>query len=272
MTVKHPVLKYYGSKFRLASWIISYFPAHRHYVEPFGGAANVLLVKEPSRLETYNDLNFAIVNFFRMLRNRPAELVEQIRLTPWSRSEYEYCLEETDDASPLELARKLFYRLTMSFSGQYNTAKGSWRRFNQGSKRLRPATLVENLHAAAERLLHIQIENRDAFRLILETDSPDTLFYLDPPYIFSTRTTRKAYSHEMNDDRHREFADLLYSLKGFVVLSGYPSAIYAELFESKGWQRASKAAQVLGGATKTECLWLNPKTTEALKRSSPQVD
>ena len=82
MTVKHPVLKYYGSKFRLAQWITSHFPAHKHYVEPFGGAANVLLVKEPSKLETYNDLNNAIVNFFRMLRARPDELIEQINLTP----------------------------------------------------------------------------------------------------------------------------------------------------------------------------------------------
>lgn len=264
MTVNHPVLRYYGSKFRLASWVISFFPSHRHYVEPFGGAANVLLVKEPSPMETYNDLNGKIVNFFRVLWTQPDELIEQILLTPWARSEYELCLEEENE-SPLESARRLYYRLMMSYSGQFNTCRGSFRRFNKGSKKMRPVNLVENLKAAAARLYDVQIENRDALRLIRETDSADTLFYLDPPYIFSTRTTSKAYSHEMTNDAHREFAELLYSLEGFVVLSGYPSKIYEELFEKKGWLRSDRQARVLGGAMKTECLWLSPKTVAALE-------
>lgn len=265
MTVKHPVLKYYGSKFRLARWIITHFPAHHHYVEPFGGAANVLLVKEPSVLETYNDLNNHIVNFFRVLREQPNELIKQINLTPWARKEYEYCLDEIEEESPLEAARRLFFRLWMSFSGQYNTAKGSWRRHSHGRRRMRLDIKADNLIAASKRLIPVQIENRDAFRLIRELDSETTLFYLDPPYVFSTRTTSKAYSHEMTDGKHREFAELLYGLKGFVVLSGYPSAIYAELFESKGWIRIDKETQVLGGAKKTECLWLSPRTAKELK-------
>ncbi len=265
MKVKNAVLKYYGSKFRLAEWIIGFFPKqHRHYVEPFGGGGSILLVKEPSGLETFNDLNDKIVTFFRMLRTRPDELIEQIRLTPWARTEYETALEEINDDDPLELARRLYYRLTMSISSQYHTCRGSWRRFNKGTKKMRPANYLENLRAASERLLQIQIENRDAFKLIRETDSVDTLFYLDPPYVFSTRTTSKAYSHEMADDKHREFAELLYSLKGFVVLSGYPSAIYTELFENKGWLRFDKEARVLGGSLKTECVWLSPRTAAAL--------
>lgn len=132
---------------------------------------------------------------------------------------------------------------------------------------MRADYVLDNLKAASERLLHVQVENRDALRLIKETDSDDTLFYLDPPYIFSTRTNSKAYSHEMTNDHHREFAELLYSLKGFVVLSGYPSVIYEELFESKGWVRVDKAAKVLGGATKIECLWLSPRTAAELKLS-----
>ncbi|HEX8249005.1 MAG TPA: DNA adenine methylase [Pyrinomonadaceae bacterium] len=265
MNVKHPVLKYYGSKFRLAEWIITHFPAaHRHYVEPFGGAGNVLLVKEPSRLETYNDLNDKIVNFFRVLRSQPEALIEQINLTPWARIEYENCLIEVEEETPLESARRLFYRLWMSYSGQYRTDRGSWRRFNKGTKRLRPVNMVENMHAASRRLFDVQIENRDAFRLIAETDSVDTLFYLDPPYVFSTRTTSKAYSHEMTNDKHREFAELLYGLQGFVVLSGYPSEIYAELFERRGWLRVDRAAKVMGGATKTESVWLSPRTSRAL--------
>lgn len=224
----------------------------------------MLLVKEPSRLETYNDLNNKIVNFFRVLRSHPEELVTQINLTPWARKEYEYCLDEKEDASPIELARRLFYRLTMSFTGQYNTAKGSWRRHVSDKRLFNVEQRTETLIAASKRLLHVQIENRDAFQLIREMDTPGTLFYLDPPYIFSTRTTSKAYSHEMTNQKHVEFAELLYGLQGFVVLSGYPSAIYEELFEAKGWARVDREAQVLGGAKKTECLWLSPRTSEAL--------
>jgi DNA adenine methylase len=265
MSIKHPVLKYYGSKFRLAQWIISFFPAHRHYVEPFGGAANVLLVKEPSRLETYNDLNSQIVNFFRVLRNQPDELLQQIRLTPWARAEFENCLAEIETDNPIEAARRLFFRLWMSFQSAFLSARGNWRRANGGARSPIRDIRFENLVAASQRLQTVQIENRDAFRLIREMDSPDTLFYLDPPYVFSTRSTKKAYSHEMTNDRHREFADLLYGLKGFVVLSGYPSQIYEELFERRGWARFDKEAVVMGGGKKTECLWLSPRTAAALR-------
>lgn len=117
---------------------------------------------------------------------------------------------------------------------------------------------------AAKRLQLVQIEKRDAFKLIRELDAPETLFYLDPPYVFSTRTVKKAYSHEMDNDKHREFAELLYGLKGFVVLSGYPSAIYEELFQAKGWMRMDKETVAMSGANRTECLWLSPRTVNAL--------
>lgn len=133
MSIKSPVLKYYGSKFRLAKWIISYFPKHRHYVEPFGGAANVLLAKEPSRLETYNDLNDDIVSFFRILRDHPNDLIRRIQLTPWSRREFEYCNDEIDSDNPIENARRLFFRLWMSIQGGV-AKKGSFRRHNKGRR------------------------------------------------------------------------------------------------------------------------------------------
>lgn len=184
MSIKHPVLKYYGSKFRLASWIIEHFPKHRHYVEPFGGAANVLLVKPPSKLETYNDLNGDL--------------------------------------------------------------------------------LPENLFEASKRFLDVQIENRDAIKLITEMDAPDTLFYLDPPYVHSTRVAKKSYSHEMTDKQHREFADVLHDLKGFVILSGYPSKIYEELFERRGWKRSDKESVTIGHTKRIESIWLSPATAAAL--------
>jgi DNA adenine methylase len=267
MGIKHPVLKYYGSKFMLAKWIIEHFPAHRHYVEPFGGAASVLLTKEPSRLETYNDLNGSLVNFFRVLREKPDELVHQINLTPWSRREYEFCLNAIEVDDPIEMARRLFFRLWMNFQGSIRGCNGNWRRHKNGRRALRHDINISNLFEASERLKFVQLENRDAFRLIREFDSPDTLFYLDPPYVLSTRTTKKGYSHEMNDDNHREFAELLYDLKGFVVLSGYPSKLYLESFDARGWLRSEKQAQVIGGGKRTECLWLSPQTADAVFRS-----
>jgi DNA adenine methylase len=266
MKITNPVLRYYGSKFTLAQWIIKYFPAnHRHYVEPFGGAANVLFVKEPSRLETYNDLNDKIVNFFRVLRDEPGELIRLLQLTPWSRSEYINCLEERENETPLESARRLFFRLWMSYSGEYRSSKGNFARHNKGRRPIHLKLKPENLYAASRRLLQVQIECRDALRLIEEMDSPDTLFYLDPPYVFSTRTKSNSYSHEMRDDDHRQFAELLQQLKGFVVLSGYPSSIYKEMFEDKGWIKIEKKARVMGGGFKTEGLWLNRAAARELK-------
>lgn len=264
MKITNPVLRYYGSKFTLAKWIIRFFPEHRHYVEPFGGAANILLIKEPSRLETYNDLNDHIVNFFKVLRNRPKELIRLLQLTPWARTEYERCLEGCPNASPLEQARMLFFRLWMSYSGEFRSSKGNFARHNKGKRAVYLKLKPENLYAAARRLQTVQIEKRDALKLIAEMDSADTLFYLDPPYVFSTRTKSKSYSHEMKDEDHIRFAELLYSLQGFVILSGYPSEIYKELFEDRGWIKCERKARVMGGGSKTEAVWLNPKTSRAL--------
>lgn len=263
MKITSPVLRYYGSKFTLAEWIISFFPAHRHYVEPFGGAANVILIKEPSKLETYNDLNDQIVIFFQILRSKPKELIRQLQLTPWARAEFERCLSGDSTASPLEQARMLFFRLWMSYSGEYRGSKGNFARHNKGR---RPAHLKlnpDNLFKASRRLQTVQIERRDALKLIEEMDSEDTLFYLDPPYVFSTRTKSKSYSHEMTDGDHIRFAELLHNLKGFVILSGYPSAIYEELFEKKGWIKVERKARTMAKTFKTEAVWLNPKTARA---------
>ncbi len=264
MGIKHPVLKYYGSKFMLAKWIIGHFPAHRHYVEPFGGAANVLLIKDPSRLETYNDLNGSLVNFFRVLRERPDELVKKIDLTPWSRKEFEFCLNAPAVEDPIEMARRLFWMLWMSFQGSIKSCTGNWRRHKNGRRALRNDVKISTLFDASERLKFVQLENRDAFRLIREFDAPDTLFYLDPPYVLSTRTTKNGYFHEFTDENHREFAEMLFGLKAFVVLSGYSSKIYEDLFETRGWRRFEKEAQVIGGGKRTECIWLSPRTAEAL--------
>jgi DNA adenine methylase len=264
MSVKHPVLKYYGSKFRLAKWIIEHFPKHRHYVEPFGGSASVLLVKEPSQLETYNDLNGLLVNFFRVLRDRPAELIHKINLTPWSRAEYEFCLFEPTIDDAVEMARRLYFRLWMCFQASMSCARGNFRRHKNGTRPLAKDIKIEDLIEASKRLKYVQFESRNAFQLIKEFDSPDTLFYLDPPYLFETRTSTNAYSHEMTDDDHLAFADTLYQTKGPIILSGYPSKLYADLFEAKGWKKVEKEAPTNAGVKRTECLWLSPTTQARL--------
>lgn len=256
--IKSPVLKYYGSKFRLAKWIIEHFPKHRHYVEPFGGGASVLLLKEPAILETYNDLNGDIVNFFRVLRECPEKLIQQLELTPWARSEYESCLDNSDAPDSVEAARRLYCRLWMSIHGGMVPSKAAFRRHKHRRRSVTKDSRPQHLFDAAQRLRSVVIENRDAFKLISETDSANTLFYLDPPYIGSTRTNKNMYSHEMTDEKHYEFAELLYNLKGFVVLSGYSSPLYFELFEKHGWTRIDKKTTVNGSAARIESLWLSP--------------
>ncbi len=259
MKIKSPALKYYGGKFRLANWIIQFFPKHIHYVEPFGGGASVLLQKEPSLLETYNDLDNNVVNFFRVLRHDAAELVRLIRLTPWARAEYESCLENS--GKPIEDARRFFVRLWMSLHAGTRTSKTAWRRgkgFKSPMKYLKP----ENLYTVAERLWNVQIENRDALKLIAEMDSPTTLFYLDPPYPGSTRSDKNRYTHELTDTNHRQLAELILQLKANVVLSGYQCQLYKELFEDNGWQRIDKSTLANGGIRRIESLWLSPNTSK----------
>jgi DNA adenine methylase len=266
MQIKHPVLKYYGSKFRISKWILQHFPKHRHYVEPFGGAANILLLKEPSKLETYNDLNDLIVNFFQTLRTKPTELIHQINLTPYSRKEFEFCLQ-TDEVSDLEKSRRLYFRLWLSYQSSMQTCKGNFRRHKAGRRPVTKDINPENLMVAAKRLKQVVIEHRDALKLIQELDSPDTLFYLDPPYVASTRVVKQAYSHEMANEKHREFAEILFNLQGMAIVSGYPSPLYRELFEERKWQRVDKEALIMSGGKRIESLWLSPNTVMQLSKN-----
>lgn len=262
MSIKSPALKYYGSKFRLAAWIIGHFPKHRHYVEPFGGGASVLLLKHPSPLETYNDLDHSLVTFFRVLRDRPHELVAKLRLSPWSRSEFAVNCSTDNAIDDIERARRLYCRLWMSIEG--GLAKGSFRRHKNGRRNVTRDFRLGSLYRIARRFRRVVIEERNANQLIREMDSADTLYYLDPPYLASTRTAPKIYSHEMTDDAHREFIDLIRSLRGQVVLSGYPSPLYANLLENKGWRRVDKRAIVNNGGSRIESLWLSPSLTKNL--------
>lgn len=267
--VERPLLRYHGGKFLLAPWITAHFPDHRIYCESFGGAASVLLRKERSYAEVYNDLDGEVVNLFRVLRNpaQARELVRQVTLTPFAREEFE--LSYITDGDPIEQARRTLFR---SMAG-YSTAgaNGKWRTGFRGNVTRSGTTPAENYPAALEaivdRLRGVVIENRPAADVMRQYDGKATLHYIDPPYPFSTRNERwagNAYKHEMTDADHAELADVVRELTGYVVVSGYACGLYAALYEDHGWQRVDRATYADGAKKRIESLWLSPRTVEAL--------
>lgn len=266
-----PALRYHGAKWKLAPWIISHFPAHRVYVEPFGGAASVLLRKPRSYAEIYNDLNDDMVEFFRVLRNpqQAERLIELLRLTPFARTEFEAAYTPSED--PVERARRMVVRAFMGFG---SAAVICSHKTGFRSKRTRSATTPahdwmnypEALRAIVGRMRGVVIEHRDALTCMRQHDSPSTLHYVDPPYVHSTRALKRTraklvYSHEMTDADHEALAVGLKNLSGMVVLSGYRSELYDRLYA--GWDVREKRALADGARPCIECLWLNPSASAA---------
>lgn len=259
-----PIVRYHGGKWLLAPWIISHFPPHRVYVEPFGGAASVLLRKQRSYGEIYNDLDGEIVNVFRVARDRGDELRRALELTPFARSEFVDSYIPADD--PLEQARRTILRSFQGFGSAAVCGETSGFRANSNRSGTTPAHDWRNYADAfgtlVERLRGVVIENRDAIEVMRAHDSPDTLHYVDPPYVHATRSgkvrstvTRKSYKHEMTDDQHEALADALYSLRGAVVLSGYRSELYDSLYA--GWRKVERHALADGAEKRIEVLWLS---------------
>lgn len=264
-TIDAPAIRYYGGKFRIADWIIAQFPPHVCYVEPYAGAASVLLRKPAARHEVINDLNGDIVNFFRVIRDWPEQFFRVISLTPYSRLELQLAWERTDD--PLESARRLWVRCWQSFGSGVGEHKTGWR-FQKGATTNTRADAVKSFYrtkhlwAVASRLKSVQIECDDALKVIERYDSPNTLFYVDPPYVHSTRNednAAKGYAIEMSDADHRGLAATLRSVKGMIVLSGYPSALYDELYSD--WRCLQYETTNVRSAKETECLWLSPNAS-----------
>lgn len=272
-----PVLQYHGGKFRLAQWILTHFPKHSVYVEPFGGAASVLLQKPRVAAEVYNDVEHGIVNLFRILREpyQAAELQRLMELTPFARQQLEWAYEPA--VSDMDAAHKLLVR---SFLGRGSDS--ATRQCRVGFKTLMSeerslpaqafATWPDSIPVFTERLRGVVVENAPANEIINRFDTPNTLIYADPPYLHSTRTAMKGpahgYKHEMTDDDHRALANVLREARGMVVLSGYPSDLYQELYGD--WVRHTTSAVADLGTKRTEVVWLNPACSEALERESAQ--
>lgn len=253
---KRPILRWHGGKWLLANWIISHLPKHRVYVEPFGGAASVLLRKPRSYAEIYNDMDGEVVNLFRVARDRGDELRRALELTPFARDEFEESYYESAD--PLEQARRTIARSFMGFgSNAHNKATGF--RSNSNRSGTTPAHDWRNYPQAfgdvIDRLRGVCIENRDAASVMLAHDGDETVHYVDPPYVASTRDKGSDYRHEMTDSDHKELAGLLCELRGKVVLSGYRSELYDALYGD--WRRVDRRAHADGALDRVECLWFS---------------
>lgn len=246
----------------LAPWILEHLPPHRVYVEPFGGAASVLLQKDRSYSEVYNDLDGELCNLFRVVRERGPELREALRLTPFARVEFLASYEPSGD--PLEQARRTVIRSFMGFGSNSHNKKTGFRS-NSNRSGTTPALDWRNypgsLDAIIDRLRGVVIENRHAVDIVRQHDTPETLHYVDPPYCAETRDKGDDYRHEMTTDDHRQLAEVLHGCAGMVVLSGYACDLYdKDLYPD--WHRVERVALADGARKRIEVLWINPAAWE----------
>lgn len=274
MTPGRPIMRYHGGKWRIAPWIISNFPPHRIYVEPFGGAGSVLLRKKRSFAEVYNDLDEDVVNVFRVLRD--PEQAERLRvlleLTPWARQEFWLCYEPTED--PVERARRTIARSFMAHGSTHRRAHRTgfraknYRRNQTGAKDW--TTFPDQVPQFVERLRGVTIECRPALEIIDQQDTVDTLFYVDPPYPFDVRSSVRfqserdgwrAYMHNLSDEEHQGLVERLRTVRGMVVVSGYAGTLYDDALAD--WRVERYTTMADGGQKRTEVLWLNPAARAA---------
>jgi DNA adenine methylase len=258
---KRTVLKYPGSKWRMADWIISLMPPHKSYLEPFFGSGAVFFNKRPSRIETINDLDGEIVNLFRCVREWPEELACAVALTPYSREEYERAwsrFKAGGKACGIEDARLTLVRYWQSH-GSTSVYKGGWKNDRAGREYAYDVRYWRNLPGwvldAAERLKDAQIEQTQAVELIRRFKHPDVLIYADPPYVVSTRKGKQYVVDMVEDRQHIELLEALKEHPGPVILSGYENELYEKHLQ--GWMKLHKKALAEGGAARTETVWLN---------------
>ena len=253
-----PPFEYYGGKATLAPQIVDLLPDHDHYVEPFAGGLSVLLAKPMSRAETVNDLDGDLVTFWRVLRDQPEELERACAMTPHSREEFALA-QDRSGVDDLERARRVFVVLTQGREHSLKPREESGWRWARGTggPAYRIAGNLRRLEPLAKRLQGVSIENRDAVEMIRQYGSePTVCIYADPPYLGSTRGG--GYGVEMKDDNlHEELAEALRDCRASVVLSGYASPLYAELFD--GWHEYELAApnNQAGQKSQNEVLWSN---------------
>ena len=251
------IFKYPGSKWGIAEWIISFFPEHHSYLEPFAGSLGVLFRKPRSNIETVNDLDGNVVNLFEWIRKAPERLARAIYYTPYARQVYEEAFASEPEGS-FEKAVNFYIRLNMGHGFRTNGEKVGWKNDVQGRERAYAATdwcdIPGRIMQAAERLRGVQIECRPALELIPRFNHQNVLIYADPPYVLETRHGSQ-YRHEMEDREHGELLDVLEAHKGTVILSGYDNDLYNDRLSS--WHREETTCYSQVCTKKKEVLWMN---------------
>jgi len=261
------VFGWYGGKFSHLDWLLPLLPSCHHYCEPFSGSAAVLLNRPPSPVETYNDIDGDVVTFFRILRDKPNDLIRSIALTPFSREEYHKAIYASHDLiDDVEKARRFYIRARQTRTGLAQTASlGRWANCKETSRAGMSGVVsrwlggIDALDDIAKRLIRVQIENRPAVDIIRLYDSPKTLFYCDPPYLHETRGDSKAYGFEMDESQHVEFASAVNTCKAMVAVSGYDHPMMENLFPSSRWFKTTGAEKTIHSTkdTRKEVLWTN---------------
>jgi len=265
---------WYGGKFSHLNWLLPLLPYCHHFCEPFGGAASVLLNRKPAPVETYNDIDGEVVNFFRVLREHKERLIELIGLTPFSREEFSIACQIDTMLDPIERARRFYIRARQVRTGLAQTASiGRWANCKETSRAGMSGVIsrwlggIEALPEIAERLLRVQIENRPALDVIKLYDSKTTLFYCDPPYLHETRGDSKAYGFEMTTKDHHELAKTLNDVEGMVAFSNYHSPIFDDLYPTPKWYKTIGPEKTIHSTKdkRIEVLWSNYNPVIALE-------
>jgi DNA adenine methylase len=262
---------WYGGKYNHLDWLLRLLPETRHFCEPVGGSAAVLINRKPSPIETYNDIDGEVVNFFRVLRDKKDEIIEKIALTPFSYDEFLKAIEEKGNPklSDVERARMFYVRARQTRTGLAQGATpGRWANCTLTSRAGMAGAVsrwlgsVDDLPLIAQRLLRVQIENRPALDIIERYDTVDTLFYCDPPYPHECRGDIHAYGFEMSDEEHEKLAKALHKVKGKVAISSYQCGLMEKLYGD--WKCVEALEKMCHSVKKMrkEALWVNYKINE----------
>lgn len=255
MTVPQTILRWPGAKWRIADWIINMFPPHDVYCEPFFGSGAVFFTKQPSGTETINDVDGNIVNLFRVVRDSADELAKVIEMTPYSREEYRYCYESEGDE--IERARRFLVRTWQAFGGKtYCSTAWAHDRTNTVFRPKYWSKLPERILNTVERLKMAQIENMNALDLIVMYNRPNTLLYVDPPYLKSTRTQLHYECEFAKPEEHKELLERCKDHKGHVIISTYENELYNT--ELNGWEKKSIKVATNASGSAVETVYLSP--------------
>lgn len=255
MTAKRPLLNYFGGKWRIAPWVISHIPDHKIYCEPFGGSLSILLRKQRSQREIVNDIDAELVNLYIQARDNGIELQRRLKMTPHSRWEYRASMIKAP-ADPIEQARRTMVRCYFGIGDSFLHNHNAFRTSKTSNTCVAKSwtNLAEVFDSVVDRLQSVTIEQLSYEKMFEKYDSKATVWYLDPPYVLSSRTRKHSYRDEFTANDHMVFIGLVKHLKGHVVLSGYNSDIYESEFG--GWKKIERDSNCQGGKVRTEVLWI----------------